>query len=198
MAPRFAELGHTLPRYRIAIGFPSTGSKGKRIGECWDAAASADGTHEILIRPDVADPLDVAAVLAHELAHAAVGIAAGHGRPFAKVAKAIGLEGSMKATVPGEVFKHFVAPILEAAGPLPHARLAGGESTGPKKQTARLLKAECPECGYTVRLAKKWVVEKGAPLCPEHLSPLVVEGLEEEPEEDEAGVEAPRLAACRG
>jgi hypothetical protein len=41
----------------MAIGFPSTGSKGKRIGECWAGEASADGTHEILIRPDLDDTL---------------------------------------------------------------------------------------------------------------------------------------------
>jgi hypothetical protein len=28
-----------------------------------------------------------------------------------------------------------------------------------------MLKAECPECGYTVRLAKKWA-DVGLPSCP--------------------------------
>ncbi len=50
MAPWFARLGHPLPRVRIAIGFPSTGSRGKRVGECWDRVNSAVGTFEILIR----------------------------------------------------------------------------------------------------------------------------------------------------
>jgi hypothetical protein len=35
----------------------------------------------------------------------------------------------------------------------------------PKKQSTRMLKAECPECGYTIRLAKKWA-EVGLPSCP--------------------------------
>jgi len=64
MAPWFNELGYALPRYRIAIGFPSTGRRGKRIGECWVGGASADGTFEILIRPDLDVPLDVAVILA--------------------------------------------------------------------------------------------------------------------------------------
>jgi hypothetical protein len=53
----------------VAIGFPSTGKRGQRIGECWDA--SADRTFEVLIRPDQADPMAVAAILAHELVHTA-------------------------------------------------------------------------------------------------------------------------------
>jgi len=36
MAPWFEDQGYPLPRCRIAIGFPSTGKRGKRIGECWD------------------------------------------------------------------------------------------------------------------------------------------------------------------
>ena len=185
MAPWFAERGHPLPRVRMSIGFPSTGGKGRRIGECWDGAASADGTHEILIRPDLDDAEEVAAVLAHELTHAAVGIEAGHKAPFAKLAKAIGLEGKMTATQAGDTFKRAVAPILSAVGPLPHARLGFGRSTGPKKQKGRLLKAECGECGYTVRVTRKWVEEAGAPHCPKH-GPMEVEGFDADTDDDEA------------
>lgn len=34
-----------------------------------------------------------------------------------------------------------------------------------KKQSTRLLKAECAECGYVVRVTAKWVNEVGAPRC---------------------------------
>ncbi len=73
----------------------------------------------------------------------------------------------MTATTPGDAFLAAVAPILVAAGPLPHARLdTGGETTRPKKQATRLLKCECEACGYTVRTARKWLETVGAPLCP--------------------------------
>jgi hypothetical protein len=40
----------------------------------------------------------------------------------------------MRATTPGEAFLAAVAPILAAAGPLPHARLdTGGLTTAPRK-----------------------------------------------------------------
>ena len=38
----------------------------------------------------------------------------------------------------------------------------------PKKQSSRLLKAECESCGYTVRVTRKWVDQVGAPHCPTH------------------------------
>ena len=175
----------SLPPLRFAIGFPSTGKRGKRIGECWDGSASEDGRFEVLIRPDLADPVEVAAVLAHELVHAAVGCEVGHKGPFRKVATYIGLEGKMTATVPGETFKRSIAPILAEVGPLPHARLRFGMSSGPKKQTARLVKAYCPECGYTVRVTRKWLDSAGAPLCPEHLAPLTVDSDDEREDDDE-------------
>ena len=178
LAPAFAERGKPLPaRIRIAIGFPSTGARGKRIGECWDSAASRDGSFEILIRPDIDDPLEAAAILAHELCHAAAGLAAGHGPGFRKIALAIGLQGKMKSTTAGSEFIALSAPILAAA------------SSKPKKQTARMIKCTCGECGYVVRTARKWIDEKGAPHCPEHGAmaaelPDEDEDLNEVPQED--------------
>src|SRR3546814_17203230 len=73
----------------------------------------------------------------------------------------------MGASTPGEAFLAAVAPILDAVGPLPHARLdTDGESTAPKKQKTRLLKCECATGGYTVRTARKWRELAGAPRCP--------------------------------
>src|SRR3546814_4105220 len=53
----------------------------------------------------------------------AVGIPAGHGKAFKRVALGLGLVGPMRATTPGEAFLAAVASILDVAGPLPHARL---------------------------------------------------------------------------
>src|SRR3546814_9319641 len=73
----------------------------------------------------------------------------------------------MRSTTPGEAFLAAVAPILDAVGPLPHARLdTDGVSTAPKKQKTRMLKCECATCGYTARTARKWLEQAGAPLCP--------------------------------
>ena len=169
LAPAFALHDAPLPKkIRIAIGFPSGGARGKGIGECWDSTASADGAFEILIRPDRHDPLDVAQILAHELCHAAAGIKAGHGKGFKRVATAIGLEGKMKHTTAGPKFLALVKMPLHNVGKLPHAKLdtSAALTTRPKKQTTRLLKCSCETCGYTVRVARKWIDEAGAPFCP--------------------------------
>ncbi|WP_323162822.1 hypothetical protein [Stenotrophomonas maltophilia] len=199
MAPAFVELGAPLPAFRIAVGFPSSGMNSAAIGECWDAKASADGTFEIFIRPDQADPLAVAFVLAHELVHAAVGLEHGHKGEFARVALALGFPRPLTTAAPptGRLLAWFES-LLPQVGPLPHAamrwRMGGGTvarrkgggvmvpvpdaahdgeggedraSSRPKKQTTRLHKASCSECGYTVRVTSKWL-EIGPPHCPAH------------------------------
>ena len=52
--------------------------------------------------------------------------------------------------------------ILAELGDYPHAKL---DASNRKKQTTRLIKTECPRCGYTARVARKWL-DVGAPICP--------------------------------
>lgn len=171
---------------RVSCSFPgSRGLPGKKqvIGQCWDAACSADGHFEVFISPVNADPMLVAAVLAHELIHATVGIDAKHGKLFKRVATDIGLEGKMTATCAGPDFIRAVEPILEHLGPYPHATLdPTAKSTKPKKQGTRLLKAECPMCQYTVRITRKWLDDVGPPHCPNH-GPMEVDEPEGSPED---------------
>jgi hypothetical protein len=42
-----------------------------------------------------------------------------------------------------------------------HARL---DLSGRRKQSTRMLKLECTNCGYTVRTTQKWI-EVGLPTC---------------------------------
>ena len=117
--------------------------------------------------------MQVATILGHELVHAAVGVAAGHGKAFRRVAKGIGLVGQMAATTAGPEFEKAMRPILEAAGPLPHGRLqlaigASSHSNRRKKPSSRPIKCACSNCGYTVHTTRKWLELAGPPLCPKH------------------------------
>lgn len=160
--PVFAAKGYPIPaKVRASIGFTSVGLRGARIGECWSDQASADATFEIFIVPGMDDASRVADILTHELVHAAVGLKAGHGPAFGKAARALGLTGKLTATTAGPEWHQWADPILKRMGALPHAKLAGA-SSGPKKQTTRMLKAECDTCGMTLRGTRQWLCETDA------------------------------------
>lgn len=164
-------------KWRITCGFPSTkatgGKRGQAIGQCWSAEASDDRTAEMLISPVIDDPREVAHVIVHELIHAALP-GAGHKKPFQKAARLCGLQKPFTATTPTAAFWLWAEPILEALPPYPHAKINATRIEGaPKPQKARMIKAECDVCGYTVRLAKKWIEAVGAPHCPAHGEMLV-------------------------
>lgn len=177
LAPHFKRLAAPLPPFRVSIGFPSTGRRGKRIAECHAAVSSKDNHHEIFIRPDQSAPMDVAALLAHELVHAGVGLTHGHNKHFRRVALALGLEGPMRSTTAGKAFRELAAPILDDVGSLPHAELnlRRTASDAPKKQTTRMIKAECKECGYLARVTRQWLDNLGPPICPLDQVPMEVE-----------------------
>src|SRR5260370_5735989 len=118
--------------------------------------------------------MQVAAILGHELVHAAVGVAARHGKEFRRVARGIGLVGQMSATTAGPEFEKTMRPILEGAGPLPHGRLqaavgASSHSNRHKKQYSRQIKCACTNCGYTVHTTRKWTRLAGPAQCPKPL-----------------------------
>ena len=163
LAKIIAENDEKLPdNVRVSCSFPSQAIR-TRIGEAWTETASEDGAHETFVSPVVSDPIDVLAILLHELVHHTVGISAGHKAPFKRLAVACGLTGKMTATVAGEDLQNRLGTIAESLGEYPHKKLNPG--VGQRKQSTRLIKCECGECGYTVRTTQKWLVF-GAPLCP--------------------------------
>lgn len=205
MAPRFEALGFPLPKFRVSVGFPSSGATSSANGECWSDTCTEDRHYTIFISPKEHDSVQMSAILAHELIHAAVGLKEGHTGKFAQMMKAIGMLRPFTTSTPGDAFKEWVLPFIEELGAIPHAQLRVGsskarlfkregggvdaaedgepESNRPKTQTTRLLKACCQHedggevCGYTIRITKKWALELGA-VCPAH-GPMEVEGMDD-------------------
>src|SRR3954453_8995059 len=196
LRPSFLAQGFPLPdKIRFAIGFPSTGRKGNRVGECWHASTSADEHFEIFIRADLSEPEKVLGVLVHELVHAVVPIDVKHGKKYRNAAVKIGLQGKMVHAMPGILLQKRLDDLAASLGPLPHARLnieRGADNRGPadrpKKQGTRMLKAECEVDGhgYIVRVAAKQVKEVGPPHCPKH-SAMAVNLPDEAGDESEDG-----------
>src|SRR3984893_18538472 len=114
----FKSCGYELAEnIRYAIAFPSTGRKGKRVGECWHSSASAESAYEIFIRADLWKPDEVLAVLIKELVHTLLPPDAGHGQQFKTAAMRIGLEGPMRQAVPGPLLKERLQALGSALGP---------------------------------------------------------------------------------
>lgn len=186
----FAPAGYIVPKnVRIACSWPSRGGTAKSrrvIGQAWSDQCAADGHFGIMISQSVDDPMTVASILAHELVHVTVGLKCGHRGAFRRCALAIGLEGPMTSTVAGKTFKRVFGLVLEALGPYPHGAIGpayregsdGPDSTLPKPQKARLIKAVCGECGLTLRITRKWVQDRELS-CPDmdcggHTKPLTI------------------------
>jgi len=113
--------------------------------------------------------MGVLPTLVHELAHGALGNDKGHGKEFKKLATALGLEGKMTSTNAGAALVARCADVVKLLGEYPHAQIipGQGEPAGKKKQSVRMMKCECGECGYVARVARKWLL-LGAPICPKH------------------------------
>lgn len=159
----FLEQGITVPpTVRVSVSFPGGGSARKRIGEAWHPKSSADNIPQVFISPTLADPILVLDVLVHELIHTAYPDA-GHKKPFKDAMKKLGLTGKPTATVAGPELRGKLECLNTELGPYPHAAIKLSDR---KKQTTRLIKCECPYCGYVVRTTHKWIEEMGAPLCP--------------------------------
>ncbi len=151
---------------RPSVGFPSKRalSKAKRvIGQCWASSCSGDGAAQIFIHPTLTDSVEVLGVLLHEQAHAAVGTECGHKGPFAKLARAVGLEGKLTATVPGDTLTAKLSTIAAALGAYPQSTFTPGLTHKP--QGTRMIKVVCGECGYAIRTTQKWI-DIGVPTCP--------------------------------
>ena len=126
IAADFRVAGYRIPeKMRFSIGFPSTGRHGATLGECWSDTHSRDRTHEIFIRADQDDPVEVLAILMHEMVHAVVGVEARHGPLFNKCALAIGLKGPMRHTTASPTWRRALPPSPKAWARYPMPRSTG-------------------------------------------------------------------------
>ncbi len=155
------------PKVRVSVGIPK-GSRGKgshSIGQCFSVICADDDVSQMFISPELIEPVKVLDVLTHEMVHAAVGCENGHKGPFKQLARAIGLEGKLTATVAGETLTRTLDRIVGELGKYPHAKLDYAAS-GMKKQKTRLLKAQPPCCDIVIRVTAKF--EDNLPTCTAH------------------------------
>lgn len=152
---------------RVGVGFPvgKRGGNSHTIGQCHYAAV--DGVPQIFIHPEITDPVRVLDVLAHELVHAWLPVGAGHARgSFGVEARHIGLDGPLTATTAGPALAVALKRVASVLGKYPHSELTYAQAKG-KTQTTRMIKCECPVCGFVFRTTNKWLDSvETALVCP--------------------------------
>ena len=149
-----AKRGITVPPVKVSCSWPGGGSPVKRIGECWSKSASKAGVNEIFISPKLASSRKVICVLAHELAHAVDDCKHSHKKEFVRIGQEMGLEGKPTQMEPRPEFADaWTAVVVGKWGEFPHSELDKSQSPV-KKQTTRLLKCECSDCGSIWRLTQ--------------------------------------------
>jgi hypothetical protein len=162
----YATLGFDLPEIQASVGFPSTratSTRNQRVGECWHGDHQG-GTPHIFISPVIDTGPRALDILVHEHLHAFLPAGAGHKGPFKQAMKAVGLEGKPTATIAGPELTERLEKLDAKLGGYPHVVLTPGSNR--KKQTTRLIKVECVEDDYIVRVSRKPLDAYGPPICP--------------------------------
>lgn len=155
----FEDAGYAMPaKIRVSCGWPHKGGAGQRkrtLGQCWDKVCSTDDHWQVFISPTIDDSSRVLDILIHEVVHTVVGLKAGHKKPFAACAAAVGLQGPWaKTTATPELEARLKGWIVDL-GNYPHGALKPS-FVDKTQEKGRMLKMEC-HCGLKVRTTQKWL-----------------------------------------
>jgi len=169
LIPIFERAGYAVPPVKVSVGFPSTGGKGRHLGQCWSTKSAVDGINQIFIAPHLQTPFDFLDTLVHELVHAVDDCESGHGENFKKIALDVGLKGPMRSAGAGDWLKQDLIRIEERLGSFPHGRL-----NLPARTMQKALKrpgARCSKCGYEIVMLKRYL-HLGPPVCPKDMEDM--------------------------
>ena len=166
LRPMFGFAGRPLmaQRIRVSCAFPTTHSRTGATGQCFAATSSADASVEIMVSPELANPLDVFAVLVAQLAHATDGAMSYTSSTYGPTCAAMGLDKAgptWRTTLITPEFISRYQAIVDSLGDYPHATLSTEKKA---TQGTRQMKAVCPTCGFIIRLSKRWA-DQGMPTC---------------------------------
>lgn len=162
LGPICSGTGLSIPVHvHVSVGFPSRKPLTGTLGECWHSLSSQDGIPHVFISPLIDDGARALDVFVHEIIHAS-GVK-GHGKTFKKHAEQIGLTGDMKATHATDELRELLENVVKRIGNYPHSKIIHQQKE--KKQTTRMLKALCVDCGAIIRITKKVVENPGLPTC---------------------------------
>lgn len=142
----------------------------KTIGLCVAPECADDKATHLFVDPVLANPVEVLAVLVHEMCHAhcrAIGLDCGHKGKFKKCIRVVGLEGKATATYAqeGSELHGILQEVSVTLGDYPHSPVRRKQK--PKKPHAWVSYVSVGhEEDYVVRANKNTVKEFGPPKDP--------------------------------
>ncbi len=152
--------------FKVTCGWPSKKALGKGsrvVGECFAPEVSKAGLCELFISPLLADPLEVAGTLMHEMCHVIASVKAKHGKVFKEVCDTIGLTQGKPATVmPGNLLNNKLLTLIHELPDYPHKALEPTQRQVKPRGSNSLV---CPGCGCKITMSSKWVEQSGYPTC---------------------------------
>jgi len=173
-----ASVGHEAPVIVVSFGKGLT----RTLGHCYAREHSDRQIAHIIISSSLEDPVEILGILTHEIAHAIDNCRSGHRGAFRGVCRDLGLEGGgaskrqFSATEWSPEGLMWAEMTVSELGPLEHDPIRpferADDSGGTKRPGSRMLKVECPKCGYLVRTTASRLAEFGAPICPRCFIPL--------------------------
>ena len=113
------KVGLKVPPVHISVGM--TG-QGRTIGLTYARSHSPDSRNQIFISPEVRD--NVHGVVAHEIVHAMLDCAGGHGRDFVLLARHLGLTKPYTVITAGPILLQKIEEIEASLGKYPHPGFA--------------------------------------------------------------------------
>ena len=140
-------------------------SKFGAIGMHLPTEWNKEKNHEMLISPTLDNGVQVVGVLIHEMCHAIqrhmYGNTVGaHGKEFRQIATSVLLTGKMTATTESPELKIIIENWITEIGKYPHSEI---KLSGRKKQSTRMLKLECEQCGFIARCSNGAINNYGLP-----------------------------------
>lgn len=160
------------PKVYVSVGFAHNKAM-ETLGVCYKDA-NIDKPSHVFISPTLNDDHQVLSTLLHELCHAVLPPEVQHGNEFAELAGSLGLTAPWRSTGTSDALLERIKEVSSKLGKYPHAQLVPYQK--PKQERKKsVLKVKCSECEYEARVNKKFLDEKGPPLCPDHNSMSIVE-----------------------
>jgi hypothetical protein len=172
LRPHFKEyVGQEIPeKVHVSCGWPSRKAMARKrrfVGQCFPRRMSRGEFNEIFVSPVKSDPVEVAAIIVHELIHAVDDCVNGHKGKFIELAAKAGLVRPWTQTSPNEALVGVLKEMIEKLGAYPHSALDKTAFEDEKKPGSRLIKVVCPDadCGVVIRMTRKYIEEDKIPTC---------------------------------